>query len=100
MQDLIVDSDKAKDQLLKELETEKKKSGELEQATRELQRDKESLQEQVTLLSEEQVRLNGEIREFSSAKQELSDERMKEMDLLSKALTSAYDHTPPTDTNK
>ncbi len=97
MQDLIVDSDKAKDQLLKELETEKKKSGELEQATRELQRDKESLQEQVTLLSEEQVRLNGEIREFSSAKQELSDERMKEMDLLSKALTSAYDHT---DTNK
>ena len=82
---------KEKDGLLRELDNERKRSQELDRAVQELSDNRANQEEQMKQLNEELERLNAEVQAFSSAKQELSGARLKEMDLLSKAITNAYD---------
>lgn len=88
--DLVNELKREKNDLLKRLDNESMRASEYKRNTDDLEVQKHELEQQVRELREEAIRLNSEIAAFSNAKQELTNARMKELDLLSKAISNAY----------
>ena len=90
LQAQLIELKRSHEELFGKLEKENDISTQLKKRVEELEGIKCEMEIQIRDMKEEQIRLNSELSAFSNARQELANARIKEIDLLNKAVANAY----------